>query len=216
MKSKPVIFFCLFLGGAATLSLAAPATVVRGGVIKGAVVSQVFIDPCDGKAIGEAAAGGAICAGAYNGNRYMATPGQCTDSVTPTCAGGTDIVTKMWANGSGTSAYMVVTGAGSMSDGEWNTAILMTNYTDTDAARYCANMDYGGHADWFLPARDELYNVFYLNKEAIGGFGDAHRYWASTEISNDRAWYVRFSDGAQGSMYDRNLTIVFVRCARKY
>ena len=188
--------------------------------------SAAATDPCNGLAIGQAAAGGAICAGSWNGSNYMTTPGNCTDYVnnatafTPVCNGASDTVTHAWANNSGTTAYNVVTGIASTTDGSANTTSLL-GYTDTDAARYCHYMNYGGYTDWYLPAASlandangELKNVLYTNKAALGGF-QASFYWSSTENFASSARIVFFLNGGQASL-GKTDTVRYVRCVRRY
>jgi len=182
-------------------------------------------DPCAGKSIGQACTDGAIYAGTgYSAGglnsalRYEVTPGGCTDytnnstAFSPTCAGGTDTVTHAWANGSGTTAYGVSTGATDNNNGNSNTSTLAANYTDTDAARYCHYMNYAGHTDWYLPSLDELSTVLSNNSAALGGFALAD-YWPSTEASTTTADSVPFSLGSPTN--DKKNTET-VRCVRSY
>jgi hypothetical protein len=191
-----------------------------GFVIANAVISSINItDPCAGLAIGTAITGGALCAGTYNGSHYMTTPGNCTDytnnftAFSPTCNGTNDTVQHAWANDSGTSAYNVVTGASSLTYGVPNTTILL-NYTDTDAARYCHYMNYGGYTDWYLPAWNELNYVLYANQGALGGFQSAQTYWSSTE--NDATSAVGEFFGSVSDPLDLKQTTLYVRCVRRY
>ena len=48
---------------------------------------------------------------------------------------------------------------------------------------------------WRLPTKDEL-NMFYENKEEIGGFASSF-YWSSTEYDFNNAWGQYFFDGNQ-------------------
>ncbi len=172
--------------------------------------------------IGQTCTGGAIYAGTGYSNgglnpalHYMVTPGGCTDEIC-TGAGGTDSVTKTWADNSGTTASGVNTGATDVNNGKNNTAILVTqppNYTDTDVAHWCANMNYGGHTDWYLPAKDELNYVLYANKAALGGFA-LDCYFSSTEHNAFRAWGQYFDSGSQADNYKTGYN--YVRCVRSY
>ena len=115
----------------------------------------------------------------------------------------------------------------STTTGSANTAGLAT-LVDTAApymaASYCKNLSAYGHADWYLPARDEL-NVMYGNRVAIANFdttdggaiiGTAYPglYWTSTESWASTAWTQRFSDGFQNSDGYKNYPLA-VRCVRK-
>ena len=158
-----------------------------------------------------------------NGYKYVVTPGGCTDSSTPTCAGGSDTVVKAWATQLalpsacctpvlGCEFCNNITNIVSVTDGFSNTTTLATNYSDTNAAKYCANMDYGGYSDWFLPAQDEL-NLLYLSKAILGGFL-ASAYLTSTELSDMSARIQMFDFGTQSST--QKTQTERVRCVRRY
>lgn len=171
--------------------------------------SSVSTDPCNGKSIGQTGSGTtAICAGTFNSATYMVTPGGCNNSTTPTCSGSTDTVSLLWG------AFTITTGQTSTTTGSSNTAYLSANYSDTAAAKFCKNMNYGGYADWFLPAKDEL-NYLYTKKASIAGFNTSGSYyWSSTEYNGLIAWVQRFSDGLQ-YYYGKN-NAYLVRCVRRY
>lgn len=112
----------------------------------------------------------------------MTTPGGCTDSATPTCAGGTDTVTKTWGT------YGTLTNIVNNTDGMANTLALVTSYpADTLAAKFCHDMVYGGYSDWFLPAHTELINLT-ANRFVISGFridtATSYHYFSSTEVTS--------------------------------
>ena len=205
-----IMVFCMFLG-----------------CFLGSAKNLYANDPCasasSAPVIGQTCSGGAIYAGTgYSSDRrnpalrYMVTPGGCTNS---SCAGagGTDSVTKSWANDSGKTAYTVNTRARYLNNGKRNTAILVTrhpNYTDTDAAHWCTNMNYGGHTDWYLPAKNELDYVLHANKAALAGFVPS-MYWSSTEESSNYAWFQYFFNGNQ-SITIKTVKFGYVRCVRSY
>ncbi len=153
-------------------------------------------------AIGTACTGGAWCTGTYNGSSYMITPSGCTNSATPTCAGGADTVTKSW----GTNG--ITTGIVSADNGAANTTSLAL-YGDAYAAQFCENMTYGGYTDWFLPASNEVAHLV-VNKTPLVLAGS---YWDSDEYDSATAMYKRY-DGAfpDGT---KPLTLK-VRCMRKF
>lgn len=110
-------------------------------------------------------------------DNLVTTPSGCvydSTSATPTCNGGIDDVTKAWG------AYGITTGVYGLSNGEVNTITLVGNYTDTVAAKYCADMVYNGYDDWFLPAREQLM-ILYQNRISLGGFNSDRTYASSTE-----------------------------------
>ena len=117
---------------------------------------------------------------------------------------------------------------GGMCDGEWigcggdNTIGIINSCPQAGiAARLCGDLVLGGYSDWFLPSRDELYQM-YLNKFAIGGFANDY-YWSSSEHDDDGdlgqydgiyAWWVRFNTGEK-SWGDKNAPD-YVRAARYF
>jgi len=80
------------------------------------------------------------------------------------------------------------------------------------AAYLCDQMVAGGYADWYLPSKDEL-DQMYLNRQAIGGFANAY-YRSSSELDADRAWCHGFSNGFQG--FGAKCFIMRVRAVRSF
>ncbi len=105
------------------------------------------------------------------------TPGDATDAD----CWSTEVSDKAW------STEYVNTTADSLTDGAANTlalvAIAGNNYP---AAEYCYGLDQGGHQDWYLPAKDELWAGW--GALGSGGFA-SDRYWSSTEDSLSPAWF---------------------------
>jgi len=215
------IFLSLFLGNA---QISYAVIHIGAAHINGVHIGS---DPCAGQSPGyQVPPYGVICAGSYNGYKYMILPSGCLDSSCTGAGGGVDSVHKAWANNSGTSAYNTNTGATSPDDGKTNTAILTTTiplgstnppyYTDTDAAHWCSNMNYAGYTDWFLPAENEI-NFFYSNKATLGGFR-LSTYWSSTENDLTTAWRFSFINANEQTASKQANTALasFVHCARKY
>ena len=131
-----------------------------------------------------------------------------------------------WNDGSGSGAPGdVVTGATSTSDGDGNTATIApldsdsvaSGFQDHEAALACDNLVLNGHSDWYLPAEDEVDDL-YTNRIAIGNFdltgGDpAGRYWSSTEIDNRNARQNNFFSGTTSTV--AKFSNGAVRCARQ-
>lgn len=160
--------------------------------------------------------GGAIpntVAFSLGAEQFMVTPGNCTDSATPVCDGGTDTLKKAW------STEFIYAGASSDTDGAANTATLAALGTKYPAAKYCADMVYGGYSDWFLPSKDQSIEI-YVNRVAIGvgSFPLNGFYWTSTEYPNV-GWmygfmqYMEFGAGALTSQ-GKNINY-YIRCIRK-
>jgi hypothetical protein len=170
----------------------------------------------------------------------MTTPGNCSAypggnssyinaEFTPICSGGSDSMTLItWALGTfgpGPYATDTVTGAIYPNDGREDTAILVAQppyYTDTNAARYCYFMNYGGYSDWYLPGSSlnvngtdgELYNVLFLHEVALNFWADETNWWGSTENGAANSNFVTMGEGYQNSAAKWN--VAFVHCIRKY
>lgn len=118
-----------------------------------------------------------------------------------------------WWNGSNVATNALATAIGS---GLSNTNAIIaaqgpvaTDYAAGLARAYAG----GGYTDWFLPSKDEL-NKLYLNKAAIGGFGDFY-YWTSTKEGNGLdVWYQHFITGTQA--YNYSHSTLHVRAIRVF
>ena len=128
-------------------------------------------DKCDDvTTIGASCPGGAIYAGEFDGGKYAITPGDCTDSATPTCDGTEDSLNKRWRGTSGSDADVAgvenvtgtVTTSSSSFRGDVNTPLIAADASvDSDsAADFCNDMVYGGYDDWYLPSKSELAYIY--------------------------------------------------------
>jgi hypothetical protein len=84
--------------------------------------------------------------------------------------------------------------ATAIGSGSQNTIDIMTGCSTAGIpARLCGDLVLGGYSDWYLPSKDELIKL-YLNRVAIGGFGN-YGYWSSSEGVNFLiAWGIDFSN----------------------
>lgn len=107
-----------------------------------------------------------------------------------------------------------VPGAQSDDNGAANTAAIVVSQGLGTAAGACQQFNAGGNSDWYLPAKNQLHDL-YANQATIGGFIN-DLYWSSTEYSADpqRAWAEDFSDGSQYVAWKLNPQRV--RCVRNY
>ncbi len=113
----------------------------------------------------------------------------------------TEWTIKPWG-GEGT----LVGGTGTaIGTGKANTQAIVTEYGDEEprhdradyAAKLCADLEYGGKTDWFLPSKDELNEMFEnLHDKSLGGF-TAVNYWSSSEDDSNHAWTQSFDNGDQ-------------------
>ncbi len=146
-----------------------------------------------------------------NWQKYMTTPGKCTNSPTPTCAWPTDTLYKDWKNSDTFTAN-----TNSTTDWLANTNAMTSDPTEAlkhPAAKYCADMVYWWYDDWFLPAKDEL-NLLYTNRDAIWGFSTYSTYWSSTQQSDTSVWSKAFYNVSQGYAYKFNTYLL--RCIHKF
>jgi hypothetical protein len=87
------------------------------------------------------------------------------------------------------------------------------------AAQICANLNYGGFNDWYLPSKDEL-NLMYLNirQKGLGGFS-RRSYWSSSQYDYKHAWFQNFDDGKQDTghvLLDSKADVRYVRAVRAF
>lgn len=204
---------------------------------------EVLPDPClSSPDPGTSCAGGAIYAGDFSGRSYFVTPGGC--AADGSSCSGNDTANFTWRGTSGTNTDIpgitnITTASNqSLQLGE-DTTLAMINSSSVSAnsaAYYCSNLNYGGHTDWYLPAKSELSFIyckmsgvtFAANKpedapnctlhggktSVLTGFSTAtgSYYWSSTEAASTSAWTLRPNTGVQG-MTAKNISY-FARCVR--
>jgi len=171
--------------------------------------------------IGEVCPEGGIYAGEHTMDgtdyRYMTTGSSCNDSATPTCDENADPgsragdgLAKMYGS------WGVVHNAGSRTDGAANTAAILAAQSNAAAAKFCDDMTYAGYTDWYLPAFDELFDVIFLNRTAIGGISWMH-YWSSTENTGNttRALNLTVPDGHEQNTWFKDNSSFLIRCLRR-
>ncbi|EJM20201.1 hypothetical protein PMI21_01104 [Pseudomonas sp. GM18] len=84
--------------------------------------------------------------------------------------------------------------ATSLIDGRANTAALIESGGDYPAAKAAAAYTADGHADFYLPAAAELYEIWLNLNGKIEGWA-----WSSSQRSADFAFGMLFGVGGQGS-----------------
>jgi hypothetical protein len=103
--------------------------------------------------------------------------------------------------------------------GDTNTAAIVAGCPDPEiAAGICSESTLNGYSDWYLPSRDELYEM-YLQQTTIGGFESTDWYWSSTEAADsddpeNAAWLIIFGDGTNA--WAGKDSPLLVRCIRKF
>lgn len=156
--------------------------------------------------VGNAQDGGLVAA-CYEDYYLIVTPANCTDSATPTCDATTDALTKVTHSG-GAPPFDSVN---SLTDGPSNTTSLIGASANYDATQYCADMNYGGYTDWYLPAHDEVADI-YNASGTLGGFASGTYLSSSQNGSNNRS--VDFATGTTGQ-YSNYFNPYYLRCARR-
>lgn len=114
--------------------------------------------------------------------------------------------------------FSVSTGATGVAvgDGKVNTLIITATLGNNRsyAASLCQNFyNGGGFTDWFLPSFYEL-NQMFLKRNAIGVTQGI--YWSSSEIDQDNAWAVDFSQPGPNQSAFSKWTTLSVRAVRKF
>lgn len=95
--------------------------------------------------------------------------------------------------------------------GKPNTEAIVNNCVSlksSHAAQICADLVLNGYNDWFLPSKDELYQLF-LQKAAVGGFTQDNNYWSSTEYDTENAWSIFFYNGEFSKQIKRTFSYYF-------
>lgn len=93
------------------------------------------------------------------------------------------------------------------------TAIVNGCATPGIAAQICESLVLNGYNDWFLPSKDELYQL-YLQKDLVGGFAFDY-YWSSSEYDAASAWSLGFQ-GIPFSLWAVKNSTGFVRAVRAF
>ena len=110
-------------------------------------------------------------------------------------AAASDLTTAEWGcftdNITGADGTAVGTGAQNTAD------VLAGCDTPGIVARLADAYSLNGYADWFLPSKDAL-DELYENNAVVGGFASSI-YWSSSEFNNLNAWYQVFADGFQAN-----------------
>jgi Protein of unknown function (DUF1566) len=121
--------------------------------------------------------------------------------------GATDIKLS-WGTNTATGAI-----AAALGKGRDNTnTIVSVQGTIAKAAKYCDDLVSGGHSDWYLPSKDELYKL-YLSRNEVGNYVNTNYYWSSTEATTE-AWIQSFITGAK-STYSKSAEF-YVRPIRNF
>jgi hypothetical protein len=164
---------------------------------------------CTYLAIGDTHQGGIVFYLDGNGGGLIAAPSDQSSGAQWGCYGTDMQGTGGTAIGTGTQNTIDIINANCPS----------TNGTPT-AADICANYTDGTYSDWFLPSKDEIYEMYSnigqgdaLGLGNIGGFANSP-YWSSSEHGNYNAWGQYFNGGAQGNNW--RFSTFIVRAVRAF
>jgi hypothetical protein len=117
------------------------------------------------------------------------------DDVTLSCAQGGACVVGDTGPGGGVVFYVDNSGKYL----EAARADLAGSFTWKDAIKQARSYRGGGKADWYLPTRDEQYEL-YKQRTTVGGFSDAN-YWSSSVWDSVSAYTTYFGNGDQYGSY---------------
>ncbi len=118
--------------------------------------------------------------------------------------GSEDPYTQWKTDDSSTSGTSTAIGTGSA-----NTALMIT--VSHPPADLCRAYNGGGKNDWFLPSKDELYQL-YLHKDIVGDL-TAKAYWSSSESDTQSAWF-QYSESGQSNTNKKEM--LSVRAVRAF
>jgi len=188
------------------------ATIIVGSGASVWSVTNAGGDCAGSPSIGTVCADGTIYAGlSPDGSVKMYTTrcdyGQTWDGFS--CTGSRSSL--QWNNGSTnwTSTFYTSVSAGKTNSA--GIAAVVDAGSPYSAAANCESLVSNGNSDWYLPALEEL-NVLYTNRGAIRNFSTSF-YWTSTEITDGRAYSIRFLDASyQSSWKNGGLPL---RCVRR-
>ncbi len=172
-------------------------------------------DPCTTSGTpGTACADGqTVYAGSWNGNRYYTTTAdQSTGAYWGTYNVTLGVNAQSYTDGLTNTNTALASIEGNPQAGACNTDPYNPPACTPNAHLLCKGLRSTLGGDWYLPARDELSNVLYANKAAIGGFSDTY-YWASTEGASSLAQFVLLTDGSRN--YRLKNQSSRVRCVRR-
>ena len=102
-------------------------------------------------------------------------------------------------------------------DGIQNTTdIVLGCSTNNIAAKLCMDLSQNSYNDWFLPSKNEVFQLYYnLHLKGLGNFKLINAfYWSSSEVNSSYAWAKDFGTG-NNINFGRNIQIT-VRPIREY
>lgn len=174
--------------------------------------------PCCGRCLpGDNCGGGYLFAKNFpvGVSKYdlVVTPGNCNAANPTVCNGSIDTLFRTWAASNGTNEP-----ADDNNDGYLNTVNLVSDTPPSNpAAQYCFDMDQSGFDDWYLPAKNEMAEIF--NQRTQAGLNTTLAanayYWSSNEVSSNNA-YARYFNNTTFANSLKASSSFRVRCIRRF
>jgi len=103
----------------------------------------------------------------------------------------------------GCSGTLIGTTSTAFGTGQANTTAIVNLCSESGiAARICSDLSLSGYSDWYLPSKDELYQM-YLSSAYIPNLSTGY-YWSSSEHTSTYAYWVSCSSGVSQSYLKTN------------
>ena len=99
--------------------------------------------------------------------------------------------------------------------GRHNTEVILRpgRVPDSPAASACASATHGGRADWFLPSRDELHELF-IQKNLFDNLSTVTpptNYWTSNQFDDEFVYAENFNTGVKNTYQNNQFNVRAVR-----
>jgi len=177
------------------------------------VYGNIEVECTEENYVGQTCGGGVLFDyGGVNSGYLIATQGGCENNTNEPDCSGEDTWKKKWSIQNG-----YIEPATLFNDGMTNTNNLWaSNPPENPAADYCHELVLNGFDDWYLPAIDELEQLYNASL-VVDGFAD-DGYWSSTQQNvagsdDNNAFGFLFDDGF--SMGGTKTAELYVRCVRQ-
>lgn len=101
--------------------------------------------------------------------------------------------------------------------GAINTQLIVNGCSvPNSAARVCYNLVLNGYSDWYLPSKDELFQIHKNLKLKLLGDIATHRYWSSSQYNAQFAYCQFMNLNVNQLYYDKDLIAYPVRAVRTF
>jgi hypothetical protein len=93
--------------------------------------------------------------------------------------------------------------------GATNTAIIVAGCTEDTAAKYCDDLVLNSYSDWYLPSKDEIYEIYI--KLIYTNLLTNYNIWSSSESSNSRSFMIYSNGDSNINFKDNFFKVIPVR-----